>query len=197
MFRSSSRLGTLKYPPLALPKWVPSLEWSGWNPDLFFHLLHGTFSYLPRKIFLPSDATAIRSDWGRSIFIMFSSRPLLPCRSASETILCYFLRWSNARWMQWEGLWRYSSACVWFGLSLVFALFVPDIGLVIGLLGGIAVLFILVFPGRFSVVSYLFRYLFTYLPEYSIVSMNGVYLGFGTVILRRLVVVLLFIYVPP
>ncbi|VDP92976.1 unnamed protein product [Echinostoma caproni] len=71
-------------------------------------------------------------------------------QSATETILRYFLRWSDARWARWERLWRYSSACLWFGISLVFALFVPDIGLVIGLLGGLAVLFILLFPGTLT-----------------------------------------------
>jgi len=38
---------------------------------------------------------------------------------------------------------------IWFIISLLFALFIPDIGVVISLLGGLAAIFIFVFPGQF------------------------------------------------
>jgi sodium-coupled neutral amino acid transporter 7/8 len=39
---------------------------------------------------------------------------------------------------------------VWFVASLLLAVFVPDIGKVISLLGSLAAVFIFVFPGRFD-----------------------------------------------
>jgi hypothetical protein len=40
---------------------------------------------------------------------------------------------------------------VWFAVTLVLALFIPDIGRVISLIGGLAACFIFVFPGTTSV----------------------------------------------
>lgn len=37
---------------------------------------------------------------------------------------------------------------IWFTVSLLIALFIPDIGVVISLLGGLAAIFIFVFPGQ-------------------------------------------------
>ncbi|TGZ60213.1 hypothetical protein CRM22_008666 [Opisthorchis felineus] len=68
-------------------------------------------------------------------------------RSAIQTTVLRYSPWVREHWNQIEPRWRYVSTAVWFFVSLVFALFTPDIGLVIGLLGGIAGLFILVFPG--------------------------------------------------
>lgn len=45
---------------------------------------------------------------------------------------------------------RIGLTIVWFVASLLLALFVPDIGKVISLLGSLAAIFIFVFPGRFD-----------------------------------------------
>ncbi|KAF8561071.1 hypothetical protein P879_02854 [Paragonimus westermani] len=68
-------------------------------------------------------------------------------RSAMETTIRHYLHWPQERWDRIERRWRYIATTVWFAVSLLLALFAPDIGLVIGLLGGLAGLFILVFPG--------------------------------------------------
>jgi len=43
---------------------------------------------------------------------------------------------------------RIITTLVWFTVTLLIALFIPDIGVVISLLGGLAAIFIFVFPGR-------------------------------------------------
>jgi len=43
---------------------------------------------------------------------------------------------------------RIVTTLVWFILSLLSALFIPNIGVVISLLGGLAAIFIFVFPGQ-------------------------------------------------
>lgn len=42
---------------------------------------------------------------------------------------------------------RIAQTLVWFCLTLILALFIPDIGRVISLIGGLAACFIFVFPG--------------------------------------------------
>lgn len=78
------------------------------------------------------------------------------------------LPWVCARRAVLEGLWlRYTGVTVeedvvrerrrrllqtisWFLLTLLLALFIPDIGKVISVIGGLAACFIFVFPGRAS-----------------------------------------------
>ena len=43
---------------------------------------------------------------------------------------------------------RIVTTLVWFVTTLLIALFIPDIGVVISLLGGLAAIFIFVFPGQ-------------------------------------------------
>ena len=38
---------------------------------------------------------------------------------------------------------------LWFGVSLLLAVIVPNIGVVIALLGGLAAVFVFIFPGQF------------------------------------------------
>lgn len=47
---------------------------------------------------------------------------------------------------------RVVTAVAWFVVSLLIALFIPDIGVVISLLGGLAAIFIFVFPGQLLVI---------------------------------------------
>lgn len=49
-----------------------------------------------------------------------------------------------------ERLRRIITTLIWFIISLLIALFIPDIGVVISLLGGLAAIFIFVFPGQLS-----------------------------------------------
>lgn len=46
---------------------------------------------------------------------------------------------------------RITVATVWFGLALALSLYVPDIDKVIVYLGGLAAIFIFVFPGKYDV----------------------------------------------
>ena len=46
---------------------------------------------------------------------------------------------------------RYCIAVVWFSLSLILAVFLPDIGVVISALGELAAIFIFIFPGNYYV----------------------------------------------
>lgn len=43
---------------------------------------------------------------------------------------------------------RIITTLIWFIITLLIALFIPDIGVIISLLGGLAAIFIFVFPGR-------------------------------------------------
>ena len=43
---------------------------------------------------------------------------------------------------------RYITTSIWFSTSLVFALFIPNIGEAIAVVGGLAGCFILLFPGK-------------------------------------------------
>ena len=43
---------------------------------------------------------------------------------------------------------RVITTLIWFIITLLIALFIPDIGVIISLLGGLAAIFIFVFPGR-------------------------------------------------
>lgn len=47
---------------------------------------------------------------------------------------------------------RILQTLVWFVVTLVLALFIPDIGRVISLIGGLAACFIFVFPGNTSLI---------------------------------------------
>ncbi len=45
---------------------------------------------------------------------------------------------------------RVFSTIIWFAVSLLLAVVVPDIGIVIDLLGGLAAIFVFVFPGLYT-----------------------------------------------
>ena len=51
---------------------------------------------------------------------------------------------------------RITTTVLWFISTLLIALFIPDIGVVISLLGGLAVIFIFVFPGQHCCFSYFY-----------------------------------------
>ena len=44
---------------------------------------------------------------------------------------------------------RYTIAIVWFSSSLVLAVFLPNIGVVISVLGELAAIFIFIYPGKY------------------------------------------------
>ena len=47
-----------------------------------------------------------------------------------------------------ERIYRYSIGTVWFVVTLLIALCVPDIGVVVSVLGGMGAFFLFIFPGQ-------------------------------------------------
>ena len=73
---------------------------------------------------------------------------LLSCRTAIEDMV---LKWQGLgpdEAEAWERCRRLTETIAWFGAALVLAANIPNIGVAISLIGGIAALFIFVFPGK-------------------------------------------------
>ncbi|CAN0416192.1 unnamed protein product [Lampetra planeri] len=82
-----------------------------------------------------------------------------PCSPPTPSCTSVAGRWWRGLWLRWRnvpteteppgGEWRRRAAqtLAWFLLSLLLAIFTPDIGRVIALIGGLAAAFILIFPG--------------------------------------------------
>lgn len=77
-------------------------------------------------------------------------------------VTCFFRAVLEGLWLRFRGEQvelcvrrerrrRVLQTLVWFTITLVLALFIPDIGRVISLIGGLAACFIFVFPGMTSV----------------------------------------------
>lgn len=77
-------------------------------------------------------------------------------------VTCFFRAVLEGLWLRFHGEQvelcvrrerrrRVLQTLVWFTITLVLALFIPDIGRVISLIGGLAACFIFVFPGTTSV----------------------------------------------
>lgn len=83
-----------------------------------------------------------------AIFVaMLTSYPVVHfCGRAAVTTLLVKIGLFAGESMR-EGVRRVVQTSTWFGLSLLLALFIPDIGKAIALVGGLAGCFILVFPG--------------------------------------------------
>ena len=73
---------------------------------------------------------------------------MLCFRAAVESVWIDLLKVSPERVASEERMRRVVQASSWFVSSLVLAIFIPNIGVVIALLGGLAAIFIFVFPGK-------------------------------------------------
>ena len=69
------------------------------------------------------------------------------CRSCVEGLYLALFRMSPAVAEVNERKRRIIQTLIWFGLSLIIALFVTDIAKAVALIGGLAALFIFFFPG--------------------------------------------------
>ena len=69
------------------------------------------------------------------------------CRTAIESVYVMLVRISDEEALRHERTRRCVIVVVWFTSSLIIALAVPNIGVVISLLGGLAALFAFVLPG--------------------------------------------------
>lgn len=69
------------------------------------------------------------------------------CRSCVEGLYLAYFRMPPALAEVNERRRRIIQTLVWFGLSLVVAVFVKDIGYAVALIGGLAALFIFFYPG--------------------------------------------------
>ncbi|CAL8084917.1 unnamed protein product [Calicophoron daubneyi] len=80
---------------------------------------------------------------------IYSSYPIYEfCgRSAISTVLIQYCGWSAEKWSSIERRFRYISTVVWYTVSLLLALFVPNIGPLIGLMGSLAAFFVFSYPG--------------------------------------------------
>ncbi|XP_063951212.1 sodium-coupled neutral amino acid transporter 7-like [Lytechinus pictus] len=80
---------------------------------------------------------------------MLTTYPILHfCgRLAIETMLQSSLGRTDEEWALREKRRRVIETVTWFSISLLLALFIPDIGVVISVIGGLAAVFIFVFPG--------------------------------------------------
>ncbi|CAL8084911.1 unnamed protein product [Calicophoron daubneyi] len=80
---------------------------------------------------------------------IYTSYPILHfCgRSSLATVTLHYSGWSDKEWNTIERRFRYSSTVIWYAVSLLLALFVPNIGSIIGILGSLAAFFIFIYPG--------------------------------------------------
>lgn len=73
---------------------------------------------------------------------------MCPCRAVIEGLWLRFQGEQVEVCVRREQRRRILQTLVWFVVTLVLALFIPDIGRVISLIGGLAACFIFVFPGE-------------------------------------------------
>ncbi|KAK2151863.1 hypothetical protein LSH36_348g02011 [Paralvinella palmiformis] len=81
---------------------------------------------------------------------MYTTYPILMFvgRSALDNIYVYVFKLSPEDIAQKENSRRIVMTILWFGVSLLLAVIVPNIGVVIALLGGLAAVFVFIFPGH-------------------------------------------------
>lgn len=115
---------------------------------------------------------------------MLTTYPILHfCgRLAIETMLQSAFGRTDEEWVLREKRRRVIETVTWFCISLLLALFIPDIGVVISVIGGLAAVFIFVFPGLCLVQFVLQHSAASRRKKWCLITFGGFLLALGVFI---------------